>query len=93
MTNIPAPPPPTTPPDEKALAYLDCAGDAVAEQVATARVQGQKVPAALFLPPPPRSYDHQLIRSFIAYLFANTYTGETVPEIRFTTSNDPAKIH
>jgi hypothetical protein len=89
MNNIPDPPP--EPPDEKALANLDYVSDALARQVATAKVEGRKVPALLFLPPPPRPYDLQLIQSFIPYLFANEYKGEPVPEIRFT-SKEPDKI-
>ena len=90
MTNIPNPPP--EPPDEQALAYMDKVGEAVAEQIATAQVNGQKVPAFLMLPPPPRPYDRQLIQSFIPYLFANTYEGAAVPEIRFT-SDETDTVH
>ena len=90
MNKIPDPPP--EPPDDKALAYLDYVSDALARQVATARVEGHKVPAVLFLPPPPRPYDLQLIQSFIPYLFANEYKGEPVPEIRFT-SDETDTVH
>ena len=66
--------------------------EAVAEQIATAQVNGQKFPARLMLPPPPRPYDRQLIQSFIPYLFTNTYEGAPVPEIRFT-SDETDTLH
>lgn len=90
MDAIPDPPP--EPPDEMALAYMDKVGEAVAAQIATAQVNGQKVPAFLLLPPPPRPYDRQLIQSFIPYLFADTYEGAPVPEIRFT-SEETDTVH
>ena len=89
MTNLPDPP--TEPPDERALAYLEYAGDAMARQIATARVQGQKFPAFFLLPPPPRPYDLQLIQAYIPFLFETQYEGAPVPELRFT-SKEPDKI-
>jgi hypothetical protein len=84
------PSPPTEPPDEAALSYFAIVGDSIASQIAEARINGLKVPAYLLLPPPPRPCDLQLIQSFIPYLFANTYEGAAIPEIRFITIESDA---
>ena len=84
MDDLPAPPP--EPPDEQAILYLDYASDALARQIATARVNGQQFPPFFLLPPPPRPYDLQLVRAFIPYLFATKYGGAAVPEIRFASN-------
>jgi hypothetical protein len=89
VNEIPAPPP--EPPDEKALAYLDYVGDAMARQIATSKTNGEEFPAFFLLPPPPRSYDLQLVQSFVPYFFASKYEGAPLPEIRFT-SKEPDKI-
>jgi hypothetical protein len=91
MSDHNIPDPPAEAPEEQALAYLDYVSEAVSRQIATAQVEGQKVPTVLFLPPPPRPYDRQLIQSFIPYLFANQFDFAPVPEIRFT-SKSPDKI-
>jgi hypothetical protein len=88
VTNIPDAPP--EPPDERALAYLDYASEALTRQVATAQIEGKAL-AFLLLPPPPRAYDRQLIESFIPYFFVTTYEGMPVPEIRYT-DKEPDKI-
>ena len=88
MNTIPDPPP--EPPDEKALAYLDYASEALTRQIATAQVEGKAL-AFLLLPPPPRDYDRQLIESFIRHFFVNNYGDAPVPEIRFT-GKEPDKI-
>jgi hypothetical protein len=60
---------PPTSPDEKALAYMSKVGEAVVEQIVAANMNGRKVPALLFLPPPPRPSDRQLIGAFLPYFF------------------------
>ena len=44
-------------------------GEAVVEQIVAANMNGRKVPALLFLPPPPRPSDRQLIGAFLPYFF------------------------
>jgi len=87
------PKPPAEPPDEQALAYMSKVDDAVVEQIAMAQVKGQKVPAFLLLPPPPRPYDRHLIHAYIPYIFTDQFAGERIPEIRFATSEGPDSVH
>jgi hypothetical protein len=55
--------------DEKALAYMSKVGEAVVEQIVAANMNGRKVPAFLFLPPPPRPSDRQLIGARSSRIF------------------------
>jgi hypothetical protein len=84
---------PPTSPDEKALAYMSKVGEAVVEQIVAAKMNGRKVPALLFLPPPPRPSDRQLIGAFLPYFFSGQFAGEPFPELRFATNEAPDGLH